>query len=135
MSEFKKGDRVEHPMFGVATVVGPSDYGHGYFLVVRDDGCKGAGPNREWITSYEGDWKLRASIQPEIPAEAYLETIFINTSAMLQALDAGYIPEEQGLPALAGMGSAYVEILGARYADKFDARIAERVKEVKAFAE
>lgn len=128
MNKFKVGDRVTHPVFGDATVVG---FYEDDFLVRRDDGVKGQGPDREWIAIFQ--WELKEPTEAELD-DRRLQAIFVNTSAMIQAIDSGEVPEDQVVPALYGMSAAYVQILGERFGKSLDERIAKRKAGIAAFA-
>lgn len=140
MSKFNVGDRITHPEFGGAVVKIIPEYGDP--RVKRDDGVTGSGKDGLWIAMSDA-WMLEGPALVEaVPTEVTetelderrLQAIFVNTSATLQAIDSGEIPEDQVIAALSGMGAAYVQWLGQRFGSTLDECIAARRASIAEFA-
>lgn len=82
---------------------------------------------------YKAGRELKEPTEAELDVRR-LQAIFVNTSAMIQAIDSGEIPEDQVMLALYGGTAAYVQILGQRFGSILDERIAARKVAIAEFA-
>lgn len=141
MNKFKVGDRVHNRprnYDGTVIHVAAKD---GLYSIRRDDGKPGTGHDKQWST-YGKQWDLietgsgSCEGEPDWPIEEpierkYLQAMHVNTSAILYAIDQGYITAAKAKPALHGCLEAYHQIGDELFGDSLTDRVVARVVRLK----
>lgn len=78
----------------------------------------------------ESDAALERPEYEDTTAERLLQAIFINSTALMFAVDLEVINAASAKNALDGTNEAYVKILHDRYGDRFDDKIMARLKQL-----